>query len=481
MSAVATVVFCGVLAAPVFAFGTSARHQVVVRKLAKGSATASCPAGEHVVSGGLAAQLQLPIGSGSEVLPEGMRRTGSNKWTVFGMSATNLTGSRLTAVAYCETGPVPSVASKTVALPADKVGTVTATCPAGTVVVGGGYNSGASLHNVEFVGRLEALSSNQWLVTMINVMPHATTLTAIAYCVPGVAPNLVYNTVLLAGGKEGPRRQLPVRDHVRLRRRAREPVREREQVRGRVAVQLDRVVEHAMGRDRVQLRHPDRRPHRSRLLPLTPEGGAVVRWRRGPGETRQAWIVAVIAIGGSASVGKTTLAARISPVLGLEHVVHVDDVRYRVDGSLPRSFVETTPDVWKMPPAWLRDSLIAETGQLSGVIAPEIEALSTEHSSGLIEGEGVEPRLVRRWTPERVRAVYVIEDDADRLHETFSRRASGARFLALSRDEQKAVVEMNRMYGTWLRAEAEMHEQPWLAARPWSTLAERVLDAIASR
>ena len=186
-----------------FAFVTKNVHQVVVHKRSKGSASASCPRGEHVAFGGLVAQYQVPPGSGAEVFPVGMRRTANNRWTVYGMSGTNLTGSRLTAAAYCARGAVPSEVSKSVTLPGFGVATATATCPKGTVVVGGGYNSAATVKHIELVGRLERLASNQWLVTMINIMPGATTVTSIAYCSPGTAATQVSATRTLAPHKGG--------------------------------------------------------------------------------------------------------------------------------------------------------------------------------------------------------------------------------------------------------------------------------------
>jgi hypothetical protein len=50
----------------------------------------------------------------------------------------------------------------------------------------------------------------------------------------------------------------------------------------------------------------------------------------------------------------------------------------------------------------------------------------------------------------------------------------------LSRVEQAAVVEMNRLYGVWLQDQAEKYRQAWIPAQPWATLAERLLAAIAT-
>jgi hypothetical protein len=199
----AVVLVCVALAAPVLAYASRATHGVVVRKLAKGSATATCPRGEHVGFGGVVAQFHAPFGAGAVVLPEGMRRTAANKWTVYGQSATGLVGSRLTSEAYCETGAVPTAVTKTVRLPALDAASAIATCPAGTVVVGGGYNSGASIQHQEVVIAMEALSPTQWVVAMGNISRSASTVTAIAYCAKGVTPTQVVATVKVAGNKGG--------------------------------------------------------------------------------------------------------------------------------------------------------------------------------------------------------------------------------------------------------------------------------------
>ena len=107
-----------------------------------------------------------------------MRRTANDRWSVYGKNESDLVGSRLTSIAYCDHGAVPRVASKTASLPGLRSGSVIATCPPGTFVVGGGFNSGATPKHLAALAHLNRLSPTQWIVTMINLFPAATTITA---------------------------------------------------------------------------------------------------------------------------------------------------------------------------------------------------------------------------------------------------------------------------------------------------------------
>ena len=199
----AIVLLCVALAAPAFAFVARAKHTVVVRKTAQGAVSATCPRGEHASFGGVVAQFSAPPGSGAYMFPTGMRRTANDRWTVYGKNESDLVGSRLTSIAYCDHGAVPRVASKTVSLPGLRSGSVIATCPAGTFVVGGGFNSGAAPKHLAALAHLNRLSPTQWIVTMINLFPAATTITAIAYCSASTAITTVSNILKVAARRSG--------------------------------------------------------------------------------------------------------------------------------------------------------------------------------------------------------------------------------------------------------------------------------------
>lgn len=185
----------------------------------------------------------------------------------------------------------------------------------------------------------------------------------------------------------------------------------------------------------------------------------------------------IVAIGGSASVGKTRLAATLLTRLGLSEAMHVDDLVPAVEAIEGPSFISSTPKVWRRPAGWLCAELVRWTARLH----PHIDGLVADlvaRGGGVIEGEGIDPRVAKNWAPDVVRVVYVIETDPGVLYGTFAGRSSGSRFLALEPAERDGVVEMNRRYGHWLREAADAHEHPWVSSQPWETLPERTLEAL---
>lgn len=143
---------------------------------------------------------------------------------------------------------------------------------------------------------------------------------------------------------------------------------------------------------------------------------------------------AVLLIGGSSGVGKTTLARRIGRQLG-RSVVHVDDLRLALQhsrvhlpdaaGTAALNCFWEAPDVWQYPPADLRDALIA----VGSALAPAIEVVAANHIDQaemgpiVIEGDNIVTALVARpmiheratATSRRVRGLFLVEPDEGTL------------------------------------------------------------------
>jgi hypothetical protein len=192
-SAVVGVLACAVVAAPVWAFASRRTNVTVVPAPVGfpnetiGSSTATCPGGQHVLFGGFKNGFS-------------MRRTANNRWTAYGTNSSPTpyggTPISLSSYVYCGYGPIPSKATSTVEI-RDRPGhgwsgSATARCPAGTVVVAGGFAT--TPHTSIVVTDLERVASDLWRVSG-GTGGVATALTSIAYCGPGPAPKLESQTV----------------------------------------------------------------------------------------------------------------------------------------------------------------------------------------------------------------------------------------------------------------------------------------------
>jgi 2-phosphoglycerate kinase len=199
----------------------------------------------------------------------------------------------------------------------------------------------------------------------------------------------------------------------------------------------------------------------------------------------------VLLIGGPSGVGKSAVAAQLARRLGVS-CMQVDDIRLALQSSrvtLPNEhetaalyFILETPDVWRLPPERLVDALVA----VGEVLFPAIEIVITHHvgtqSPVIIEGDGILPSLLTR-PPIRdyveqglVRAVFLAEDDEAAIHSGTVIRARGT--ADTTEDELATQARTSWLYGQWLAREAERYGLERVEARPWATLAERILAVI---
>jgi hypothetical protein len=191
-SLVVGVLSCVVIAAPVSAFVSRRTHVEIVPldgSVSFGSSTATCPSGQHVLFGGFRNGVA------------GMRRTASNRWTVYAFKydvPPDSSPLSLSSFVYCGYGPVPSKATSTVEIRYrpdrdDASGSATARCPTGTVVVAGGFATPP--HSTVLVTGLERVAADLWRVSAYPIGDGHAALTSIAYCGRGPAPKLVSQAI----------------------------------------------------------------------------------------------------------------------------------------------------------------------------------------------------------------------------------------------------------------------------------------------
>lgn len=178
----------------------------------------------------------------------------------------------------------------------------------------------------------------------------------------------------------------------------------------------------------------------------------------------------VVLIGGSSSTGKTTLARGLAKRLGADHV-QVDGLRRGVEDPRVR-FLAQTPSPWRLRPSVLCSALRLAAEAMRPVVVEVVDHAVQSARRLVLEGEGLDPSLAARYAgDERVRALFVVEFDRERLARTLLARS--ASFALLSSAEQGAVVATNALYCRWLETGCRRHGLNCLASQPWATLGDR--------
>jgi hypothetical protein len=163
------------------------------------TATASCSAGTAVIGGGFS----VPVNSTNALLVFESYSTGIGNWT---SSAINLMGTgAVTSYAYCRSAPKPildQAGTNTTPAGMGATASASAACPAGTQLIGGGFQTQFSLSPVTIALPQASFSTapGTWTVTGINALGAGPDLiTAHAYCTTAItAPTILSATAALS-------------------------------------------------------------------------------------------------------------------------------------------------------------------------------------------------------------------------------------------------------------------------------------------
>jgi hypothetical protein len=178
-------------------------------------------------------------------------------------------------------------------------------------------------------------------------------------------------------------------------------------------------------------------------------------------------------IGGSSSVGKTTVARHLAARSGYSLI--------ETDRSLP-SDARLNPlagsmEIWDRPAAALCKLLVAAAEAAVPYLTQQARALAGASLGWIMEGERVHPKLVERLSGDGVaRGLFIVETDAERLYDTLMARLPG--FTEISESRRRAVAELDKLYNLWLVEEASLRNLPAVESQPWSTLADRILAVV---
>jgi hypothetical protein len=154
------------------------------------TASANCPPGKQAIGGGFSA----PVVPGSAVVVHDSYLSALGSWTATGQVADG--SGAVTAYAYCRNSAVALIAditnSTTLHFSGDNQ-TVTSTCPAGTRLIGGGFQGTVPAANDAVIAPQvnQATSPSTWTVTGVQNQDGTLTMTAHAYCMTRIAAPLI--------------------------------------------------------------------------------------------------------------------------------------------------------------------------------------------------------------------------------------------------------------------------------------------------
>jgi 2-phosphoglycerate kinase len=190
----------------------------------------------------------------------------------------------------------------------------------------------------------------------------------------------------------------------------------------------------------------------------------------------------VLVLGGASGVGKTSVSYRLANLAGAG-LIEMDDFHI----VLKRL---TTPeqqpalhffDLHRAEVPGLTDEemlrhIIDSSEAMSAALEPVIGNHLATSTPAVVEGDFLLPSLATRPAYDgvpadgRVRGVFLYEEDEQQILANYRAREGG---------DQALRAHVSRCHSEWLRREAARLGLPTVPARPWATVLERVVAALA--
>jgi 2-phosphoglycerate kinase len=216
-------------------------------------------------------------------------------------------------------------------------------------------------------------------------------------------------------------------------------------------------------------------------LKILTGGWAGVLVDRSAGLPERQW--QVLLLGGPSGVGKTAVSYRLARYFGVG-ITEVDDFQALLERM---TTVEQQPAIhfWRMHPALDQLSaaeIIQRLIEQSEVMRLGLEAVIANHLEAstpvVLEGDFILPALAAQ-------ASFSGQENGGRVRGAFLHEPDEQQFMAnyLSREPatgpQVKRAHVSWLHGLWLRQEAERYGLPVVLARPWDTVLERLIAALA--
>jgi 2-phosphoglycerate kinase len=200
-------------------------------------------------------------------------------------------------------------------------------------------------------------------------------------------------------------------------------------------------------------------------------------------------------IGGNSGVGKTFIAKELVRQLGTPFIM-ADDIRIALQQATTavqnpnlHVFLVYEAAQWQQPETIFHDWITIANEMIKPLKAIMAHHIFVEEAGRLIiEGDSILPALARQQTfrdnfgsdeiviEEKIQAVFVIEDDEEKILSSLRQRDRGIR--AVNKSQQAAFARASALYGRWLAQEAHANQIPVLTVDPRENIVARVLEII---
>ena len=190
--------------------------------------------------------------------------------------------------------------------------------------------------------------------------------------------------------------------------------------------------------------------------------------------TERSWDV--LLIGGGSGVGKTSVSYPLARHFGVA-ITEADDLFVAVEASTTPEqqpllhFWRTNPDAPSLAP----EEIFEHHVSVCHVMAPAIKAVIHNHLETnmpvVLEGDYFLPEILQGAT-DRVKAVFLYEPDESQIERNLLTREPD-----IDLPDKRARVSW--LLGQRIREQCEERGLPALPCRPWDTVIERVIKALA--
>ena len=183
----------------------------------------------------------------------------------------------------------------------------------------------------------------------------------------------------------------------------------------------------------------------------------------------------VLLIGGPSGVGKSSIAYALSQYYKV-NVIEVDDICRSIKAMTTK---EIAPWVhyWTTGINWLDVGVEGNLKWLVNIsreIIPALKSIVKNHLDAevpiIIEGDFIHPDLISFFDSEKVKGLYINEDNVNHIIDNYYSREGG--------QKQSYRSNISHAYGQWLVEKCRDLDISLIPSRPWDSGLERALKAL---